>query len=1035
MATTRSSPRTEPADLPEGRTESRVEDGDGLGATHAEQREGVDYRALVETFADAVVAADEANRIVYVNPAAEALFGWAAEDLIGQPLTVIQPPRLRRAHTAAFSRYMDTGASKLLGRQVRVPALRRDGTEVEVELSIAATQAHSRGRRLVFGSLRDLSDRVELERQLEVMRLLRASTFAGAKLGSLLDLDQVLQDVVETLVTDFGSILARIWLYEPDGGALRLKASAGRSQPDSDALLAASLDAGIWPYEVEQVVTTRQRFVRNTLRGDPDFDQDWVKDAAVGAVAAYPILVGEELRGVVAHFTPDDLGDEAVEVLANYVTVVAASLHDVELLAREQALRARADESLSLLDALFATAPVGLAYWDRQLRYVRINDSLAAINGVPAQEHIGRTVEEVLPKLGPAVAETLRCVIETGREVVNLDVTGETPAEPGRQRTWLASYYPVRQSSGEVIGVGGVITDVTERKRSADALRESEERFRLLVEGVRDYAIFMHDTQGRIASWNAGAERIMGYAADEIVGQHFARFYPPEDIEAGKPELELTLALRSGRVETEGWRVRKDGSRFFANVVITPLRDESGNLRGYSKVLRDVSEQKRAEDRLRFLADASAVLSSSLDYQATLSQVVELAVPALADWAAVDIVEQGTIHRLAVTHRDPTKLQLARELQERYPPDQHALHGVPNVIRSAKPEFAAEVPDALLRALAADDEHLALLRRVGLRSYITVPLLARDRTLGALTLVSSESGRVYGREDLAIAEDVARRAAIAVDNARLYREAQEAIGARDEFLSLASHELRTPVTILHAYTQALSRSVTKAMAANRSDGEPEPATVTLDRTRLSGNMEAMTHAIGRLVALIEDLLDVSRLQRGSIEINRVRTDLSELLGRVVEGFQVQQQQGRISDQLVIQLEQPESGRVLGDWDPDRLDQVFANLVENAVKYSGPQGEVTVGVQVEPMDGEQGQQAHISVRDQGIGIPPDQLELIFQPYSRATNASIRNYPGFGMGLAVAKEIIERLGGRIWVESGGEDKGSTFHAVLPGAWLEG
>lgn len=1048
MATTRSSLKTDTGSAP-ARTQDAVVDAaapdphvpeQAVPDERAPQRENassipLDHRAVLDTLADAVIAADATNTIIYVNAATERLLGWTARELTGQQVTVIQPERLRSAHVTAFRRFVATGDLRLRRRPVRVPALRQDGTEVDVELSLDSVTGRG-GTPLVIASLRDISSRVELEQQLEVMRYLRASTEAAARLGSLLDVEQVLTTVVESLVSDFDSTLARVWISEPGSTDLRLRASAGSSVGESDAKLMASLAAGIGAFEVNEVIRTRRPFVRNSLAGDPDFDHEWLADAQVGAVAAYPIFVGEELRGVVAHFTRKELTHEVVEVLSNYVAVVAASLHDLELLEREQAARARAAESLSLVDTIFASAPVGLAFWDRDLRYVRINESLATMNGIPVDAHLGRRIDEVLPGLGSELAETLSRVLDTGDPVVDHEIAGATPLDPGRERTWLASYYPVRDASGATIGVGAVVAEVTERKLADAALRETEERFRLLVEGVEDYAIFMHDAEGTIVSWNAGAERIMGYPSDEIIGHRFDVFYPLEERVEGTPEADLSLAIERGRLETEGWRVRRDGSRIWANVVITPLHDESGRLRGYSKVLRDVTQQRNSQDRLRFLAEASSILSSSLDYQATLLRVAESAVPDLADWCAVDVVEQGSIQRVAMAHADPARLELAHELQKRYPPNPDDLYGVPNVIRTGRAEFASQVPESLLRAFAQDGEHLELLRALGVSSYIIVPLVARGHTLGAITLVAHGefhgAERVYGPADVAVAEDLAHRAAIAVENARLYREAQQAIGARDEFLSLASHELRTPVTILHAYTQALSRSVTKSLATE-VEHAPDGATVALDRTRLTGNLDAMNHAIARLVALIEDLLDVSRLQRGSIQIERIRMDLSSLLTRVVDGFTVQQQQGRISNQISIRLELPDAASVWGEWDPDRLDQVANNLVENAVKYSRSEGTVTVALVVESLEGGQ-TQTHLSITDQGIGIPPDQQAAIFQPYSRATNASIRNYPGFGMGLAVAHEIVERLGGRIWVESAGEDRGSTFHVVLPGGRLE-
>jgi PAS domain S-box-containing protein len=440
-------------------------------------------------------------------------------------------------------------------------------------------------------------------------------------------------------------------------------------------------------------------------------------------------------------------------------------------------------------------------------------------------------------------------------------------------------------------------------RRTREVLRQSEERFRLLVEGVKDYAIFMLDPDGYITTWNLGAQRIKGYEAEEIIGEHFSIFYTDEDIERGHPDEELRIAAADGSYEEEGKRVRKDGSTFWANVVITALRDEDGDLRGFAKVTRDITERREAEvrERLlirekaaleraadtlesisdaffavdrgwcftyvnnkaeelwgrsrdelvgknvweefpeavgsesyrqikrameegittefetispvldawvagcaypsaeglsvyfrdvterkqaeeeirrsgeaqRFLAEASSVLSSSLDYRETLATVARLAVPTLADWCAVDVLEEdGHLNRLAVEHPDPEKVRLAYEIERRYPPDADAPGGLHHVLRTGEPEMMAEIPEDLVERAARDEEHKELLRKLGLRSYMVVPLLARGRTLGAISFVSAESGRRYGEADLRLAEELARRAALAVDNARLYEEAQ-----------------------------------------------------------------------------------------------------------------------------------------------------------------------------------------------------------------------------------------------------------------------
>ena len=467
------------------------------------------------------------------------------------------------------------------------------------------------------------------------------------------------------------------------------------------------------------------------------------------------------------------------------------------------------------------------------------------------------------------------------------------------------------------------------------ALLRSEERFRLLVEGVKDYAIFMLDPQGHVATWNAGAQRIKGYRAEEIVGEHFSVFYTDADIERRYPDEELRIAAAEGSYEDEGLRVGKDGSTFWANVVITALRDDVGNLRGFAKVTRDMTERKEAAERerllaqeqaardqaaeilesirdafyavdhewrltyvnrqaeelwgrsreellgksiwgefpawagsefsrqirrameerstttletaflvpgawiavraypsrtglsvyfqditerkqeegaQRFLAEAGDVLSSSLDYRATLASVARLAVPTLADWCAVDILAaDGSVERLATAHEDPDKVSLAIRLQEGYPTDPEAASGVPHVLRTGRPELYPEVTDATLEAIAQDPEHLDLLREIGFTSVIIVPMVARERTLGAVTLVSAESGRRYGESDLGLAEELARRAAMAVDNARLYEEARREISERER----AEAEVRASRDHLEAVLGGVADGVTAQDAAGR----------------------------------------------------------------------------------------------------------------------------------------------------------------------------------------------------------------------------
>ena len=458
------------------------------------------------------------------------------------------------------------------------------------------------------------------------------------------------------------------------------------------------------------------------------------------------------------------------------------------------------------------------------------------------------------------------------------------------------------------------------RRRSVS----SEERFRLLVQGAKDYAIVMLTPEGRVEGWNEGARRILGYSEEEIMGEHFSVFFTPEDRREGRPERQLRLAIDGKPVSEETWAVRRDGERIWANGSTDAVRDEEGNLKGVVKVLRDRTEARRAEEELRlrdramaasangivitdpnrpdnpivyanpafarmtgydseevlgnncrFLqgeerdqpavdelreavragrgcevvlrnykkdgtlffneltispvfdddggitrfvgiqddvtvqkraeevlqvqAEAAEVLAASLSYEERLASVARLVVPRLADWCAVDVVaEDGSVRRLAVEHEDPEKVALAYELQRRFPADPNASRGLPEVLRTGETEIMYEIPDELLREAVRDAEQLRIIRELGLRSYMVVPMIARGRTLGAITLVSAESGRRYGEADLEQAETLVRRAAMAVDNARLYEEAQREISERER----AQRDLRVSEDRLRLATEA-----------------------------------------------------------------------------------------------------------------------------------------------------------------------------------------------------------------------------------------
>jgi PAS domain S-box-containing protein len=542
-----------------------------------------------------------------------------------------------------------------------------------------------------------------------------------------------------------------------------------------------------------------------------------------------------------------------------------------------------------------------------------------------------------------------------------------------------------------------------EGRRVSAVLHEVERQHSLLLDSIKDYAIFGVSPDGLITTWNPGVERVKGYRAEEFIGQPFDMLFMPEDRQKGAPARELRQAAAEGVFESEAVRMRKDGSHFDADVVLRPIRDERGALTGFVKVTRDISVRKRQESYLRFLAEVGTLLVSSLDMSAMLSSLARLAVPTLADLCSVEtMADDGSLHLAVVAHVDPARAELARELRRRSPRRPEVSPGVLQVIRTGRPELLRDVPEALLEQDARGDaERLRVLRTLGTRSSLVVPLVARGRPIGALSLSYSDSGRRYGEEELRLAEELARRVSLALDNALLYQHAQEAIQQRDEFLAVASHELRTPLTPLQMKLQSLRREAEAAPQAS------------LPASRVVRHVEVAEAQVRRLSALVQALLDVSRLSGGVLALELEEVDLAALVHEVTSRLEAQAT--KVDSPLLLHAPFPVTGR----WDRMRLAQVVDNLMSNALKYGAGK---PVHVHVESREG----RATLRVRDEGIGIQPEHLSRIFGKFERAV--SERHYGGLGLGLYIARRSVEAMGGTIIVRST-PGNGATFEVSLP------
>ncbi len=541
----------------------------------------------------------------------------------------------------------------------------------------------------------------------------------------------------------------------------------------------------------------------------------------------------------------------------------------------------------------------------------------------------------------------------------------------------------------------GFVRDITARKRAEEAIR-----FQAQLLDTVEQAVIATDADGIIIYWNRFAETLYGWSAPEALGRYVVDVTAAPTSQA---EAEQILArLRAGQSWSGEFIVqRRDGTTFPTLVTDAPVYDDAGNVIAIVGVSLDITERKQAEETAHFLAAASAVLASSLDDATILENLARLAVPRVADWCVVDMVAAGgTFRRSAVAHVDPAKVELLDALERRYPTDPNAPHGYPLVIRTGQPELIPEISGALLAAVATDAAHLEMLRALGLRSNLCVPLTARGRTIGALTLATAESRRIYGPADLALAEDLAHRAALAIDNARLYQEAQTAIRLRDEFLSVAAHELKTPVTGLLGYAQLLERRAAR-----------EPAT----NERVRHAVRVIGAQAERLSRLVESLLDVSRLETGSFVLDRQPVDLCALVREV--GQETQPALHRHTLECIC-----DAGPVAVEADRLRLEQVIQNLLQNAIKYSPEGGPIMLRVE------RHADHAALIVSDQGVGIPQEARPHLFERFYRASNIAGSNISGIGIGLYLANEIVTRHGGTIEVTST-EGAGSTFTVRLP------
>ena len=511
----------------------------------------------------------------------------------------------------------------------------------------------------------------------------------------------------------------------------------------------------------------------------------------------------------------------------------------------------------------------------------------------------------------------------------------------------------IKDDDGKVLAFSKITRDLTDRMADQERMRASEERFRMLVENVQDYAIFMLDPEGRVATWNAGARRIKGYLAEEIIGKHFSIFYPPEAIASRWPERELEEAKRLGRFEDEGWRLRKDGTRFWANVVITALFGANGELRGFSKITRDLTERRAQDERMRQSEERFRLLLEGIE-----------------DYAIFMLDPEGRV----------TSWNTGAQKMLGFPPEEIVGHSFER--------FFGE-DDRAHGAPAEELRRAVLNRRSEQRGWRVRKDGRRFWADSVVTSLHDSDGRLRGFSK--VVRDLSERKRI--------ENLEEQGRHLTEFLAMLAHELRNPLAPIRNAIGILGMG---------KDVSPQAAWAR----------EVIDRQSSHLTRLVDDLLDVSRITRGKLRLQSAAMDVKVAVLRAVETVRPLIDRRRQNFHCDLPQEP-----VMVHGDLTRLTQVVSNLLNNAAKYTHEGGDIWLAL--EAVDGE----ACIRVRDNGAGIPPQLMDIVFDLFAQGERTIDRSEGGLGIGLTLAKRIVGLHGGSIEAHSEGVGKGSEFVVGLP------
>jgi PAS domain S-box-containing protein len=690
------------------------------------------------------------------------------------------------------------------------------------------------------------------------------------------------------------------------------------------------------------------------------------------------------------------------------------------------------------VDFCLACAVPSAVFWGDDLRMLP-NDAYAQLMHGDEEHAVGTPFAQFW---GEARAETeavIRKVMSHGQAIEMSDMRATLTRGGVTRATYLhVSYGPIHGESGNVAGVFAVAIDVTGKVESEQCIANEREKMERtfnnrtdelsrsrafldsLIENLPNMVFVKDARELRFVRLNRAGEELLGVPREAFFGKNDFDFFPTEQAEKFVANDRAVLAGREiVNIAEEKIQTRHQGERILHTRKI-PVFGADGTPEYLLGISDDITEKRAAEQehlrlrleeaalveresasrRVALLADASVALAASLDFRETLQRLATLMVRDLATWCTVTVRnEAGAFVRVAAAHRDPKKAPLIAEVLEKYQASGVQGAALNKLMMSEHSQFNPAVTDQALMKLAHDERHFTLMRELGTTSSLVAPIRGREQVHGKIAFMRGEGTDPFTEDDLRTAEELGRRAGIAIDNAVLYLEAQKAVAARDAFLSIASHELKTPLTSLTIQTQLRQRQLGRGQ--------------TFTTAALLKMAEGDARQLDRLTRLIDDMLDISRIASGKLTINPEQVNLAQLVREVAE--RGADQAARAGSSFTVSG----NAEVVGLWDRFRIEQVVTNLFTNAVKYGG-------GKPVQAVVRASNGAAFLEVIDHGIGIAQADQERIFRQFERAVGPS--EVSGLGLGLYIVKQILDLHGGEILVESE-PGHGSRFVVKLP------